>query len=108
MKQIEYIFGFGRLQDLLALVRELEARGLHVEDLQGYVDNRRKKMTDATKGVKFKAEPCPDCGGWMALMPVNTGPRDQTGDDSTFAWMCGKCGECKYTNKTLAEILKEA
>lgn len=107
MKEIEEVFGFGRLQEVLTILHEMESRGLTVQDLKQYVDERKKEMAKAAKD----AEPpiqlcrlCQVCAAPMSLAPVNTGPRDQTGDGSTFVWTCPQCGEEIWTDKPLRKI----
>lgn len=107
MRQIEEIFSFGKLQGFLTLLKELETRGLSVEDLRSYVAARRKEMDEATRGTKFDGKPCPECGTNMTLMPLNTGTRDQTGDDSKSVWYCPTCHFEEFSEKTVDSIIKE-
>ena len=99
-------YGFGRLQDLLTLDMELSQAGYSMDDLTEFVETKRRLLKKKER-IRTITRNCA-CGTPMDLLPVNTGPRDQTGDDSTFVWMCSKCGECEYKNKTLAQIIKEA
>ena len=103
MQLIEEIFGFGKLQDFKTILSTLEDRGLSVSDLSSYVEKRKSKMPKSTTKIVL-ARKC-ECGTQMGLLPVNTGPRNQTGDDSTFVWYCQKCHAEDFTTMTFNQII---
>ena len=41
-------------------------------------------------------------------MPVNINDQTQTGDDSTFVWLCGNCHYEEWTNETHRGIIKKS
>jgi uncharacterized protein with PIN domain len=98
-------YPFGRLQDLLVLYELLRRDGIDIDDLRAHVAARREAVARSVQmrgGVGFRR--CPECAAEMRGWPVNTGPRDQTGDDSTFVWICPRCGHEKWTDKPLEQL----
>lgn len=53
---------------------------------------------------KIRARICAECKIEMRFYPVNTSPKDQTGDDSKGVWICSKCMETIYTTQSLKEV----
>ena len=105
MQLIEEIFGFGKLQDFKTILSTLEDRGLSVSDLSSYVEKRKSKMPKSTTKIVL-ARKC-ECGANMMLMPLNTGPRDQTGDNSKSVWYCGGCHFEEFSEKTVGQQIQE-
>jgi RNase P subunit RPR2 len=101
-------YPFGRLQDFLTLHDLLVANGKSVDDLRAYVTAKQAAMARGRKiaGAVLSRQ-CPGCGRRLAFYRVNTGPRDQTGDDSTFVWTCPGCGHEEWTNKPLRTIIRD-
>jgi hypothetical protein len=101
-------YPFGRIQDLLVLYELLRRDGIDIDDLLEYVAARREAIA---RSVQMRSavvsRQCPDCGHRMPLLPVNTGPWDQTGDDSTFVWICPACRNEEWTNKPLRKIIHD-
>lgn len=53
---------------------------------------------------------CPNCASPMNLFPVNTGPADQTGDDSKSVWRCLKpaCFYDQYNKFSLSDYVRKS
>lgn len=102
-------FSFGTVQNLLAMLDAIEAAGHTVDDVRAYVRAKREAL-EAKERIRSVAlaRRCPKCGQQMGLAPVNTGPRDHTGDDSTFVWICPRCQHEEWTDKPLRRIIHEA
>jgi RNase P subunit RPR2 len=101
-------FAFSRLQELLALSEALRRNGKSLDDVRRYIELRRSAMEKKEKIISVvMARRCPECGEMMKIAPVNTGHRDQTGDDSTFVWICSVCWHEEWTNKPLRKIIHD-
>jgi len=100
-------YGFGRLQELVGLKREIEGAGFTLEDVDTYVEAKRKALAMRQKISGLRQRRCPECGKIMMLMPVNTGPGDQTGDESKSVWMCNGCLSAEYSDVPVKEILQD-
>jgi len=101
-------YPFGRIQDLLVLYELLRRDGIDIDDLREHVAARREAIA---RSVQMRSavvsRRCPDCGHRMPLLPVNTGPRDQTGDDSTAVWICQRCGHEEWTDQPIEFIARD-
>ncbi len=108
-------FPFGTLQDLGTFLRHLEKNQLSVSDFLGYIDQQKQEAAGREKRVATLREQrqkewaeiarkCPECSAPMNLFQVNTGPRDQTGDDSNSQWACPVCLHDEYSTKTVREL----
>jgi len=106
MKKILEAYGFGKLQDLLTLERQLARRGISFADLRGFVEGEIRRLEEEKKQRVGFQKSCPACNGPMVLFPVNTTRRNQTGDESTAVWTCARCGEEIWETDTIAEIHK--
>jgi len=78
-----------------AVILHLRKHGKTVDDFIEYTytmdEERRKRIAENEKNqAKYEATllPCPECKAPMVPRPVNTGPGDQTGDDSKIAYIC--------------------
>ena len=49
---------------------------------------------------------CTECNGKMTLHMVNTGPANQTGDDSNCVWICDKCMETIYSERSIKDEIE--
>ena len=103
MERLLAPYSFGFLQDAVSFFHLLERENVSIETVNEFVASQKKAVADRLEGAKK----CPACGGLMGHAPVNTGPRDQTGDDSTFVWICSQCGHEEWTNKPLRRIVHE-
>lgn len=101
-------YSFAKLQDFLTIYDRLAAEGKTVEDLRAHVVAKRQAMVKRDRLVyAVDKRKCELCGADMAFVAVNTNARNQTGDDSTFVWICPKCGHEEWTNKPLRRIVHE-
>lgn len=114
MKTIEKLlepfgFTFGQLQDMVTLLEHLEKNAVPIESFIKYVKEKKIKKTKTTSCDQGKRNTlkCPECNTAMNLFPVNTSPRDQTGDDSKSVWICPKCWHDEYSTKSIKEWLEE-
>ncbi len=109
-------FSFGTLQDLGIFLRHLKKNHLLVADFLSYVDFQKQEAAGREKRVAVLREQrqkewaeiarkCPECSAPMNLFQVNTGPRDQTGDDSNSQWVCPMCFHEECSTKTVRELL---
>jgi len=109
MKELENIFGFRGLQEFCTILGELKTRNLSIEDLEVYVDKKIKFISAQTKGIKaLSTKLCPECGSILTLNAVNTGPRDQTGDDSKSVWSCPRCYREEFSELSVHQQVQEA
>lgn len=98
----------GKLEDFVTLYDALMAKGQTMELVRTVLAEKRAMIREMQEQSRFaRSHLCKVCGVVMQLSPVNTGPRDQTGDNSTFVWWCPKCGEEEWTKKTLKELIDE-
>jgi len=101
-------YPFGWLQDFLTLHDRLVANGKGIDDLRAYVSARQTAMELRRNIVEVVfSRQCPECGRRFVFSRVNTGPHDQTGDDSTFVWICPACRHEEWTNKPLRKIIHD-
>jgi len=110
------VFSFKQHQDVLTYLGHLEANGWTIEDARDWVQgekDRMQKQSEHSNNQRKKAyEPlprCPECQSPVWLLPVNTGPGDQTGDDSKSMMLCSnkECMHTIYSEKTVQEQAKE-
>lgn len=99
---------FGQIQNLLSMLDILTSAGHTVEDVRAYVRAKREALAKKER-IRSAAllRRCPECGKPMQFSPVNTGPRNRTGDDSTFVWICPACRHEEWTNQPLRRIVHE-
>jgi len=100
-------FSFGRHQDVLTYLNQLEFFGWTIEDAKEWIDGKRKELT--SRPVQAAVFKCPDCQSPMQLLKVNISPATQTNDSSKSVWLCTnkKCMNAIYNNKSVEEILKK-
>lgn len=105
-KKFEW-YSFGRLQDFLVFVGQLEIHGYTFEDVKEYVETKKAEQEIFRKKFAVYKIDCPDCGNPLWMLPVNDKPSTQTGDDSKTVLLCRNT-ECLYTEfrtKTVNEIV---
>ena len=96
-------FSFQSLQELFFILNVLNDKNIDVDEFKEFFVEKQKQNEQNIKQqnedyVKFhlkwkrKAEKCPDCNESMGLYRVNTGPRDNVGDNYKSQWFCTKCG----------------
>ena len=110
MDRIESIFGLGKLQDFITLSVELGRAGLTFDDLKSHVVRKKETMAAERRGHRMPSRVCPEpkCTGIMILMPVNTGPRDQTGDDKDKSvWYCPECHFEEFSDKNMNQQIQD-
>jgi len=123
MKDIENLlqpFSFGKKQDLLNLLQQLDKSSVSLETLMKYLEGLKTEQLKAVKEHSEKLKEaqeqwmkvvlrCPECSTPMSLRSVNTRPEDQTGDNSKSIWICTNkdCLETIYNNLTVQEILNQ-
>jgi len=98
---------FARLQNLLSILDTIIQNGYTEEDLRIYILRKRNAIAQRERIKLALLRNCPKCGKRMQLYPVNTNSGDQTGDDSTFVWICPKCRHEEWTNQPLRRIVHE-
>ena len=110
LDQLEKI-AFGRLQDFCTFYKRLIGIGLTPEDVVEFVERKKKETKDVAETIRLvHRRRCPDCNNLMRFAAVNHSPSTQTGDDSTYVWVCRKCLKEIWTKdklKTVLEKLKE-
>lgn len=98
---------FARLQNLLSILDTIIQNGYTEEDLRIYILRKRNAIAQRERIKLALLRNCPKCGKRMQLYPVNTNSGDQTGDDSTFVWICPACRHEEWTNKPLRKIIHD-
>jgi len=109
-------FSLGQHQDILTYLIHLKNKGWTIEDAKKWVKNKQEEMVKQSVDLKRQREKalaslpkCPDCQSPLWILPVNTGPGDQTGDDSKSMTLCmnRECMHTEYSTKTVQEQMKE-
>ena len=109
-------YSFGQHQDFLTYLFHLEATGWTIEDAREWVAGEKERMGQQSANAKKQHEEyiaslpkCPDCQAPMQILPVNTRPGDQTGDDSKSMLLCSnkECMNTIYNQQTVQDIMKE-
>lgn len=91
------MFGLARVQDMLTMVGELKKAGLELSDAQKYM----QEVRDFFKKSKIQ---CPECGGPVSLMEVNTNKRNQVDPRYHTLAYCENeidCGWSRLFEKTI-------
>lgn len=101
-------FGFNDHQDFLTYILALENLGLTIEDVKEYVKQTKKSLLEQEQALGTRSLKCKECGTMLGIYSVNTGSRDQTGDDSKSVGLCTNedCRETIYSTKTPTELIK--
>lgn len=109
-------FSFNQHQDVLTYLAHLEAKGWTLEDAREWTQSQKETIVRHAKASKedqkkaYASLPkCPECQSLFWVLPVNTGPGDQTGDDSKSMRLCmnKECMYAEYSTKTVQEQMKE-
>lgn len=109
-------FSFRQHQDVLTYLSHLEANGWTIEDAKEWIQRERDRKQRETKAFEEQQKDylaslpkCPKCQSPMQILPVNTRPGDQTGDDSKSMMLCmnKECMHTIYSTKTVQEQMKE-
>jgi len=107
MEKLLQAFSYGQVQDCITLLNSLLRHGKTVADLRAYASRRRDSRRSDRPRARVARKTCPACCGQMIFAPVNTGPRDQTGDGSTGVWICSRCRHEEWSMKPIHEIVRE-
>lgn len=102
-------FSFGQHQDVLTYLTHLESKGWTIEDAKKWVQSEKERMGKQSEDLEEQQKAlaslfkCPDCQSPFWVLPVNTGPGDQTGDDSKSVMLCTnrECMHAEYSTKTV-------
>lgn len=100
-------FTFREHQDFITYLLTLRQCGLRVEDAENYVKEKQKSLEEKkTNFLRPMLRDC-TCGATMFLLPINTVPGNQTGDDSQSVWLCQNrsCMETIYNKQSIDEIM---
>jgi len=108
MEKILGAYTIGMLQDLLMLRHTLERHRKSFFDVEEYIEQQIALRTkEKVRKKVYMIKSCPVCGTRMSFSPVNTGPRNQTGDNSTAVFYCPKCDEDYWETRSIEEIVKD-
>lgn len=99
-------FVFREHQNFVTYLLTLEQKGLTIADAKNYV---KLKSEEIQKRKNHAGEPITRnciCKALMLLLPVNTIPANQTGDDSKSVWICQNrnCLKAIYNKETIEEL----
>jgi hypothetical protein len=101
-------FSFGKVQDFLTFLKEMERNNLSVSDIEEFVVSKRKEiirknnLNDAYSRAYHKlwkevARKCPSCRNIMKLMDAG---------DGGCHWFCQKCGMGVYSENSVKEEIE--
>lgn len=106
-------FGLGLIQDTLNLLRTIEEKGITLEDLKLYVEEKRKEALKEMKvPIVIPAQflrHCPSCGAPMLLLPVKEkkGPANKHGYRSLWQCIGESCTYEEYNKKNVQAVVEE-
>lgn len=98
------------LQELRNLIINLEQNGYDMgpggKAFLEYMDGLDLHERQRIKEYMEKSKKCKRCRSVMYCYPVNTGPRDQVGNNWKSQWICGN-PDCLYEEFSLNDVKKE-
>ena len=111
-------FSFHSLQELFFILSIFETKNIEISDFKEYFVEKQKENEQNIKKqneeyIKFhlkwkrKAKKCPDCDEAMGLYRVNTGKRDNVGNNYKSQWFCTKCGYDELSEEPYENIYKK-
>lgn len=113
-------FQFSTLMDAFNIMRLMLIHEVELIDFMRWFDHRvktqkaqiaeaQKSKIELVRDLRYFARRCPDCGGMLSMMPVNTMPCDQVGSGYQSAWYCPAvmaCGFIEFSELRPQESLK--
>ena len=101
------VFSFAQLQNFITLIGILETENISIAELKEFVErkklslieqNQKQRQRDINEITQWEryAKKCPQCQSIMGLIPVNSMPSNQVGDEWKSMWFCPDWRSCGY------------